>query len=93
MTTVGVVGGGQLAQMLHQAAIGLGVRVIVLDPDPECPAVLAGAVRVHGTWTSREDLLAFARSGVDVVTFDHELADPADLAVLQDEALVPVRPA
>jgi 5-(carboxyamino)imidazole ribonucleotide synthase len=93
VTSVGVVGGGQLAQMLHQAAIGLGVRVVVLDPDPECSAALAGAARVDGTWTSRHDLLAFARSGVDVVTFDHELADPDDLAALQHEAPVPVRPA
>jgi 5-(carboxyamino)imidazole ribonucleotide synthase len=93
VTSVGVVGGGQLAQMLHQAAIGLGVRVVVLDPDPECSAALAGAARVDGTWTSRHDLLAFARSGVDVVTFDHELADPDDLAALQVEAPVPVRPA
>jgi 5-(carboxyamino)imidazole ribonucleotide synthase len=92
VSTVGVVGGGQLAQMLHQAAIALDVAVVVLDPDPRCSAALAGARRVDGTWTSLDDLLAFARSGVDVVTFDHELADPADLEVLQRESPVPVRP-
>ena len=81
MRTVGVVGGGQLAQMLHQSAIGLGLRVVVLDPDPSCSAALAGAERFDGSWTALEDLLAFARSGVDVVTFDHELADPDDLAL------------
>jgi 5-(carboxyamino)imidazole ribonucleotide synthase len=91
--TVGVVGGGQLARMLHQAAISLGVRVVVLDPDPECSAALAGAARFDGTWTSAEDLVAFARSGVDVVTFDHELSAPDDLVVLAAESPVPVRPA
>lgn len=90
---VGVVGGGQLAQMLHQSAIGLGIHVVVLDPDPQCPAALAGAQRFDGTWTSREDLIAFASSGVDVVTFDHELSAPDDLQALQAVSPVPIRPA
>lgn len=90
---VGVVGGGQLAQMLHQSAIGLGLRIVVLDPDPQCPAALAGAGRFDGTWTSRDDLIAFANSGVDVVTFDHELSSPDDLRALEAVAPVPIRPA
>jgi 5-(carboxyamino)imidazole ribonucleotide synthase len=91
--TVGVVGGGQLARMLHQAAISLGIRVVVLDPDEECSAALAGARRFDGTWTSADDLVRFARSGIDVVTFDHELSAPEDLRRLEAESLVPVRPA
>ncbi|HEU4975689.1 MAG TPA: 5-(carboxyamino)imidazole ribonucleotide synthase [Baekduia sp.] len=90
---VGVVGGGQLARMLHQAAISLGVRVVVLDPDPDCAAALAGAQRFDGTWTSLDDLVAFAASGVDVVTFDHELAAPEDLRTLEERSPVPVHPA
>jgi phosphoribosylaminoimidazole carboxylase (NCAIR synthetase) len=93
VTTVGVVSGGQLARMLHQAAISLGVQVVVLDPDPRCSAALAGAGRFDGTWTSVEDLLAFARSGFDVVTFDHEPTAPADVATLGDASPVAVRPA
>ncbi|MCW3041060.1 MAG: 5-(carboxyamino)imidazole ribonucleotide synthase [Solirubrobacterales bacterium] len=90
---VGVVGGGQLARMLHQAAISLAIRVVVLDPDPGCAAAAAGAERFDGTWTSADDLVAFANSGVDVVTFDHELADPDDLVRLEAASPVPVRPA
>lgn len=90
---VGVVGGGQLARMLHQAAISLGVQVVVLDPDEHCSAALAGARRVDGSWRSADDLVAFAQSGVDVVTFDHELSAPDDLLVLEAESPVPVRPA
>jgi 5-(carboxyamino)imidazole ribonucleotide synthase len=90
---VGVVGGGQLARMLHQGAIGLGVRVVVLDPDPQCAAALAGAERFDGAWTSRDDLIAFASSGVDVVTFDHELSAPDDLQALEAVSPVPIRPA
>lgn len=89
---VGVVGGGQLARMLHQAAISLGVRVVVLDPDERCAAALAGAERFDGSWESVDDLVAFARSGVDVVTFDHELSAPADLRTLAERSPVPVHP-
>lgn len=38
---LGVLGGGQLGRMFAMAAHGLGYRVAVVDPDPECPA--AGA--------------------------------------------------
>lgn len=75
--TVGIVGGGQLARMLHQAAIGLGVRTVVLDPDPGAPAVLAGAGHVPGQPDQLDDLLALAEAA-DVVTLDHEQV-PADL--------------
>lgn len=92
-STVGVVGGGQLARMLHQAAISLAIKVVVLDPDPDCAAAVAGAERFDGTWTSADDLIAFSRSGVDVVTFDHELSDPDDLIALEAASPVPVRPA
>ena len=36
--TLGILGGGQLAQMLALAAVPLGVRVVVLEPDPQAPA-------------------------------------------------------
>lgn len=36
--TIGVLGGGQLGRMLVTAARTMGYEVIVLDPDPDCPA-------------------------------------------------------
>ena len=36
--TVGVVGGGQLGRMFTLQALGMGYRVVVLDPDPLSPA-------------------------------------------------------
>ena len=35
---IGFLGGGQLARMSIQAAQRLGLRCLVLDPDPDCPA-------------------------------------------------------
>lgn len=36
--TVGVLGGGQLGRMLVHVAQRMGFRVVVLDPDADCPA-------------------------------------------------------
>ena len=35
---LGILGGGQLARMSVQAAQRMGLRCLILDPDPECPA-------------------------------------------------------
>lgn len=79
---VAVVGGGQLARMTYEAAIRLGVRVTVLDPDPSCPAVLAGAQFLPGTASRLADLEALASLG-DVITFDHERVPIAHLGSLE----------
>ena len=43
--TLGILGGGQLAQMLALAALPLGVRVVVLEPDAQAPARLCADPR------------------------------------------------
>lgn len=75
---LGIIGGGQLARMTHQAAITLGVDVTVLCEDPLAPAVRAGARHRPGRPDRFDDLVALAAS-VDVVTVDHEQTDAADL--------------
>ena len=71
LPVVGMVGGGQLARMTHQAAIALGqsLRVMSIGPD-ESAALVAGDVHL-GTHVDLADLRALA-AGCDVVTFDHE---------------------
>ena len=57
---VGVLGGGQLGQMLAQAAVSLGVRVRVLDPtEPRCPAA-ACAEQVMGSFQDPEAVAELA---------------------------------
>lgn len=79
--TVGMVGGGQLARMTHQAAIDLGIDLSVLCPDPDAPAVQAGARHVPGSPDRLEDLLRLAEQ-CDVVTLDHEQTSPQILEEL-----------
>jgi 5-(carboxyamino)imidazole ribonucleotide synthase len=80
---VGMVGGGQLARMTQQAAIGLGVELQVLTAHDWDPAVTAGARFVPGDPGDLEALLALAK-GSDVVTFDHEHVPNAHLRTLED---------
>jgi 5-(carboxyamino)imidazole ribonucleotide synthase len=68
---VGMVGGGQLARMTHQAAISLGQSLRVLAAGPDDAAALVAADVLVADHTSYPELAAFA-AGCDVLTFDHE---------------------
>jgi 5-(carboxyamino)imidazole ribonucleotide synthase len=72
---VGVIGGGQLARMLQQPAIALGVGLRVLATSmQDSAAQVVRDVRL-GNHDDLDDLRAFA-AGCDVVTFDHEHVPP-----------------
>ncbi len=87
---VGVIGGGQLARMLQQPAIALGVGLRVLATSMQESAAQAVRDVRLGNHDDLDDLRAFA-AGCDVVTFDHEHVPPLLLKTLQDEG-VAVRP-
>nr|HPU40389.1 hypothetical protein [Microthrixaceae bacterium] len=90
MPRVGVIGGGQLARMLAEAATPLGVHVRVLASpvDEGAPEVVPDTV--VGDHADPAVLAAFADS-VDVVTFDHENVDH-DLLLGLESRGVAVRP-
>ncbi|MBA3524469.1 MAG: 5-(carboxyamino)imidazole ribonucleotide synthase [Geodermatophilaceae bacterium] len=71
LPVVGMVGGGQLARMTHQAAIALGQSLRVLAESGEESAAVVAADVVLGAHTSYPDLERFA-AGCDVLTWDHE---------------------
>ena len=87
---VGIVGGGQLARMMHQASIGLGVgvRVLALNGDESAAQVVRDVA--IGRHDDLEALLSFSE-GVDVITFDHEHVPPAFLEQLEVRGIA-VRP-
>jgi 5-(carboxyamino)imidazole ribonucleotide synthase len=85
-----VVGGGQLARMMQQAAIGLGVELRVLAQRPDDPAAQVCPGTVIGDHHDFEALKAFAL-GCDVLTFDHEHV-PTDFLHELEAAGVAVRP-
>lgn len=67
---VGILGGGQLAQMLALAGIPLGLRFVFFEPAEECCAAGLGQ-HIKAGFTDREQLKKFAES-VDIVTFEFE---------------------
>jgi len=68
---VGIVGGGQLARMMYEASIGLGVRVALLAEGPDVSAAQVVHDVTVGDYTDAETLRTFA-ARCDVITFDHE---------------------
>lgn len=70
MTTVGILGGGQLGRMMALAGMKLGIKSRVFDPSPEA---CAGQITEH-VQGSFEDVAALARfcQDIDVATYEWE---------------------
>jgi 5-(carboxyamino)imidazole ribonucleotide synthase len=85
---VGILGAGQLGQMLALAGIPLGMRFTFFSPTESASADAVGQV-VIGEYDDAEALRVFARS-VDVVTYEFENVS-AD-AVAEIERITPVWP-
>jgi 5-(carboxyamino)imidazole ribonucleotide synthase len=77
MSTIGILGGGQLARMLALAGAPLGLRFLVVDSSTDaCAAQVAPLLRAD--WRDFDALADFAKR-IDVATFDFENV-PADTA-------------
>ena len=84
LPVVGMVGGGQLSRMTHQAAISLGLSLRVLaDATHDSAALVAQGVDL-GDHTSLDDLRRFAET-CEVVTFDHEHVPGPLIEALEDD--------
>ena len=88
--TVGIIGGGQLARMMHAASIGLGVNVRLLAEAPDSSAAQVVHDVTVGSYTDPTTVRSFAAS-CDVVTFDHEHVPTGLLRDLESDG-VAVRP-
>ncbi|MFI9007459.1 5-(carboxyamino)imidazole ribonucleotide synthase [Actinosynnema sp. NPDC053489] len=86
LPVVGMIGGGQLARMTHQAAIPLGQSLRVLAESDSDPAALVARDVELGRHTDLDALRAFAKS-CDVVTFDHEHVPQEHLHALVAEGV------
>ena len=88
--TVGIIGGGQLARMMHAASIGLGINVRLLAEGPQTSAATVVHDVTVGDYTDPDTVRSFA-AGCDVVTFDHEHVPTGLLRDLESAGVV-VRP-
>jgi 5-(carboxyamino)imidazole ribonucleotide synthase len=87
--TIGIFGGGQLGRMTAMAARGMGYRILVLDPDPACPARFVVDGCIEAGWDDSREAANLAR-GCDVVTLEIEQISPASMEAAAHFA--PVRP-
>ncbi|WP_329178485.1 5-(carboxyamino)imidazole ribonucleotide synthase [Streptomyces sp. NBC_01477] len=87
---VGMVGGGQLARMTHEAGIPLGIRFRILSDTAQDSAAQVVADVTVGDYRDLDTLRAFAQ-GCDVITFDHEHVPTEHLRALEADGIV-VRP-
>ena len=88
MTTVGILGGGQLARMMALSGAPLGLRFLVLDTVADACAGQF-APMIVGDYTDETALAEFA-SRIDVATFDFENVPAASARWLAER--VPVFP-
>ncbi|MDR7087614.1 5-(carboxyamino)imidazole ribonucleotide synthase [Aeromicrobium panaciterrae] len=79
-----IIGGGQLARMMQQAAVGLGIHIRLLAEAPDVSAAQVIPDHIVGDYT---DLATLREAVADapVVTFDHEHVPPEHLNALASE--------
>ncbi|MEX0267946.1 5-(carboxyamino)imidazole ribonucleotide synthase [Leptolyngbyaceae cyanobacterium UHCC 1019] len=84
MQRVGVIGGGQLAWMMAEAAEKLGIELWVQTPSPTDPAV---AIAAQTILAPVDDAIATAQLAAqcDVITFENEFVDLPALALLAQQ--------
>jgi 5-(carboxyamino)imidazole ribonucleotide synthase len=86
---IGIIGGGQLAQMMALEGKRMGYRIAVLDPDANGPAASVADLHIAAAIDDVEAARLLA-ARCDVVTFDTEHVPAALLRELEE--LRPVRP-
>lgn len=82
-STLGILGGGQLGRMLSQAASRLGFDVVILDPQPDCPAARVSRAQITAPYDDPDALQALGRL-CDVVTFEFENVPASSVETLAE---------
>jgi len=89
VTTIGIIGGGQLGRMLAMAAARLNLRTVILEPQTDCPAAQVANAQIVAAYDDAGALAELARL-CDVVTYEFENVPVAAAAMLAQS--VPVYP-
>lgn len=79
---IGIIGGGQLGQMMILEAKKLGFYIVVLDPTPDCPAHSICDEHIVADFDDREAFKLLADK-TDVITYEFEHIDAKALQLLE----------
>ncbi|MDQ0222091.1 5-(carboxyamino)imidazole ribonucleotide synthase [Streptococcus moroccensis] len=85
--TIGIIGGGQLGQMMAISAIYMGHKVIALDPAADCPASRV-AEMIEAPYDDVDALSQLAER-CDVLTYEFENVDADGLDAVVSEGQLP----
>lgn len=85
--TIGIIGGGQLGQMMAISAIYMGHKVVTLDPTADCPASLVSDMIVAPY--DDVDALRQLSARCDVLTYEFENVDADGLDAVIKEGQLP----
>lgn len=86
--TIGIIGGGQLGQMMALDAKQTGMKVIVLDPTPACPAGQVADDQIIAPYADVKAITELARRA-DILTYEFENVDLNALEDVADKVYVP----
>lgn len=86
-TTVGIIGGGQLARMTAIDAYGLGIEIAVLDPDIESPAGQIVRKNVTGPINDLKKLEELSRIS-SLITLENEFVDAPLLEKIESSGAI-----
>ncbi|MCI1974905.1 MAG: 5-(carboxyamino)imidazole ribonucleotide synthase [Limosilactobacillus sp.] len=86
--TIGIIGGGQLGQMMALDAKYTGMKVIVLDPTPACPAGQVADDQIVAEYADVKAIEELARRS-DVLTYEFENVDLNALRDVADKVYIP----
>lgn len=85
---IGIIGGGQLGQMMGISAIERGYEVGILDPDDKCPAHLIATKHFISDYDDFTALKEFAIWS-DVVTYEFENVSVAGIKLMSQDTFIP----
>ncbi|MEI9405967.1 5-(carboxyamino)imidazole ribonucleotide synthase [Mesorhizobium argentiipisi] len=88
-STIGIIGGGQLGRMLAMAAARLGYRIVVLEPQADCPAAQVANRQIVAAYDDPAALADLASASA-VITYEFENVPVSAAQTLA--ATVPVYP-
>lgn len=86
--TIGIIGGGQLGQMMALDAKYAGMKVIILDPMPNCPAGQCADDQIVAPYEDKQAIEELAKRA-DVLTYEFENVDLAALEAVADQVAIP----
>lgn len=86
--TIGIIGGGQLGQMMSFSAKEMGYKVIILDPQPNCPAAQVSDGQIVAEYDNLDKLIELAKA-CDVLTYEFENVDAEAINEVKKYTQVP----